>query len=190
MISVDPEEYRQAVSGDSQDPLLNLNWKDKPHRLVYDLVGHEKQLRKMLWLSHGCTGLYGDDGEMQCGSCLIDFRRDDVQEIEARFQQIGLQKLAEHQARNAMLVEQIVSSPRSCRCSVDCSIGDDNKCWTVGCPCVQHGGNPPMIKRQGSFVQVNLGAPVFPNTATIPLPSCKQCGTPTFGPLCRKCKGE
>lgn len=24
--------------------------------------------REMLWLSHGCKGLYSDDGEMQCAS--------------------------------------------------------------------------------------------------------------------------
>jgi hypothetical protein len=29
----------------------------------------EMQLRRYLWLSHGHRGLYGDDGEMQCGEC-------------------------------------------------------------------------------------------------------------------------
>lgn len=29
----------------------------------------EKQSRKWLWLNHGHDGLYGDDGEMQCGKC-------------------------------------------------------------------------------------------------------------------------
>lgn len=32
-------------------------------------------LREALWKGHGHTGLYGDDGEMQCGTCLIDFKR-------------------------------------------------------------------------------------------------------------------
>jgi hypothetical protein len=41
-------------------------------------------LRKMVWLSHGCVGIYGDDGEMQCGKCVIDFRRDPVDEINRR----------------------------------------------------------------------------------------------------------
>lgn len=42
------------------------------------------QLRKLLWLNHGCPirSLYGDDGEMQCNDCLIDFKRDTVEEIE------------------------------------------------------------------------------------------------------------
>ena len=44
-----------------------------------------KILRKLLWLNHGCTSLYGDDGEMQCASCMIDFKRVPVEEIEQKF---------------------------------------------------------------------------------------------------------
>lgn len=50
-------------------------------------------LRRMLWLRHGCNALYGDDGEMQCGACLIDFKRLPAEDIEARFLSIGLAKL-------------------------------------------------------------------------------------------------
>lgn len=30
-----------------------------------------------LWINHGCEigTLYGDDGEMQCSSCIVDFKR-------------------------------------------------------------------------------------------------------------------
>ncbi len=44
-------------------------------------------LRLMLWLKHGCppSSLYGDDGEMQCSSCLLDFKRDDAEKINERF---------------------------------------------------------------------------------------------------------
>ncbi len=51
----------------------------------------ELRLRKMLWQRHGCSGpaLYGDDGELQCNSCMIDFRRNTPAEIEARFFYIG-----------------------------------------------------------------------------------------------------
>jgi hypothetical protein len=46
----------------------------------------EQLLRKMLWLSHGCpvTALYGDDGEMFCGACVIDFKRWAARDIEGR----------------------------------------------------------------------------------------------------------
>lgn len=37
----------------------------------------EQELRTEYWLNHGCGlfALYGDDGEMQCGMCLLDFKR-------------------------------------------------------------------------------------------------------------------
>lgn len=51
------------------------------------------KLRELLWLGHGCQGLYGDDGEMQCGECRIDFLRQPAHEIEATFQRKALEKL-------------------------------------------------------------------------------------------------
>jgi hypothetical protein len=44
----------------------------------------ERKLRQLLWLNHGCSinMLYGDDGEMQCSACMIDFKRDPVEKIE------------------------------------------------------------------------------------------------------------
>lgn len=47
------------------------------------------KLRELLWLRHGCEGLYGDDGEMQCGQCLLDFKRDLVDVIEGRWRTAG-----------------------------------------------------------------------------------------------------
>lgn len=44
-----------------------------------DLAEENQLLRKWIWLNHGhLDGLYGDDGEMQCGRCLVDFKRDDA----------------------------------------------------------------------------------------------------------------
>lgn len=43
--------------------------------------------RYQLWLNHGCPvdGLYGDDGEMQCGQGhIIDFKRDPWKDIFKR----------------------------------------------------------------------------------------------------------
>lgn len=34
------------------------------------LSAPESSLRRFLWLNHGHTGMYGDDGEMQCGECV------------------------------------------------------------------------------------------------------------------------
>jgi len=46
--------------------------------------------RRLLWLKHGChmQYLYGDDGEMQCQKCMIDFKRDMPEEIETRLREI------------------------------------------------------------------------------------------------------
>jgi hypothetical protein len=45
-------------------------------------------MKRLLWLRHGCStaALYGDDGEMQCGNCGADFKRDSADTIKARFQ--------------------------------------------------------------------------------------------------------
>ena len=53
--------------------------------------------RKLLWLRHGCPprALYGDDGEMQCSVCMIDFLRDSPERIEQRFIEINKPRLAE-----------------------------------------------------------------------------------------------
>jgi hypothetical protein len=47
----------------------------------------ERLLRELLWLRHGCSAaaLYGDDGEMQCSSCAIDFLRDPAELIKEKF---------------------------------------------------------------------------------------------------------
>lgn len=54
-----------------------------------------RALRRLLWLRHGCDGLYGDDGEMQCARCGIDFRRDEPTSIDERFFAIALMKQSE-----------------------------------------------------------------------------------------------
>jgi len=45
---------------------------------------NQDKLRELLWLRHGCpiAALYGDDGEMQCSKCGIDFKRMSVEQIE------------------------------------------------------------------------------------------------------------
>ena len=57
-----------------------------------------KELRELLWLRHGCSffQLYGDDGEMQCFKCMIDFKRDSVEEISQKFTKLGFDILIKH----------------------------------------------------------------------------------------------
>lgn len=51
---------------------------------IFDAIEEENQiLRRFLWLNHGCDHryLYGDDGEMQCNKCILDFKRMDIKTI-------------------------------------------------------------------------------------------------------------
>lgn len=69
----------------------------------------EQIARRLLWLRHGCSisMLYGDDGEMQCGRCIIDFKRNSMADIEARFQRINLEQMkAEQLARGTAVDKQ------------------------------------------------------------------------------------
>jgi len=47
----------------------------------------EVKYRMVLWLGHGHSGLYGDDGEMQCATCYMkyrtgDYKRDPLEPLE------------------------------------------------------------------------------------------------------------
>ena len=55
----------------------------------------EMILRELLWLKHGHSiwELYGDDGEMQCHNCMLDFKRDSVERIKERFDQIAFDNM-------------------------------------------------------------------------------------------------
>ena len=63
-------------------------------------VDENIRLRKLLWLRHGCSNhaLYGDDGEMQCAKCLLDFKRMSVEEIEKRWESKAVNLLRQHLA--------------------------------------------------------------------------------------------
>lgn len=74
---------------------------DESAKKFFDAFHHmlkveaNKDLRQLLWLRHGCniTSLYGDDGEMQCNKCMIDFKRDKPFDIKKRFVQLGIDKV-------------------------------------------------------------------------------------------------
>ena len=51
-------------------------------------------LRRLLWLHHGHSRLYGDDGEMQCLECPLDFKRAAIAQIEETFFVASLMRVA------------------------------------------------------------------------------------------------
>jgi len=63
---------------------------------VVKLARDIRSLRALLFASHDPTythSVYGDDGEMQCNTCGIDFRRDSVHEIDHTLTENKLKEL-------------------------------------------------------------------------------------------------
>lgn len=48
---------------------------------VATLAIRDAELRRLMWLSHGHLGIYGDDGEMQCIECGADYKRDSLGKV-------------------------------------------------------------------------------------------------------------
>lgn len=66
---------------------------------IKKLRNENRQLRRLLWLTHGHTErLYGDDGEMQCFPC--DFKRDPILRIEQHVLEAHRGNLPEVQTEN------------------------------------------------------------------------------------------
>ena len=61
---------------------------------IGDIETENKILRRLLWLRHGCPfpALYGDDGEMQCNVCMIDFKEITAEMLEKKFRSLGMKK--------------------------------------------------------------------------------------------------
>ncbi len=60
----------------------------------FSLRESDMRLRRLLWEHHASGhGLYGDDGEMQCNTCLLDFKRDSIEQIESVFLQARLREM-------------------------------------------------------------------------------------------------
>jgi hypothetical protein len=52
--------------------------------MMEKLKEENRILRRLLWEYHGCENLYGDDGQLQCSQCMIDFKTDPATAIEKR----------------------------------------------------------------------------------------------------------
>lgn len=84
------------------DDLMKENLSNQVLELQKDCIKAVQEadlLRKLLWLRHDAdhsAGLYGDDGEMQCVACGIDFKRTPADAIEMIWRDQGLAKLAAH----------------------------------------------------------------------------------------------
>ena len=63
------------------------------HAVAAIMPSSELILRRLLWLAYGCLTLYGDDGEMQCSDCHIDFLRDSAEKIQEKIIARNIQRI-------------------------------------------------------------------------------------------------
>lgn len=66
-----------------------------PDDEIAQLRSDNRKLRYLLARQHDSVKhmIYGDDGELQCNVCWIDFRRDPVVEIERKLYEAGMREL-------------------------------------------------------------------------------------------------
>lgn len=135
-------------------------------------VARRLKYRKKLWLSHGHSGLYGDDGEMQCGTCLIDFKRDSLQSIEDRVQQIAMASITtnEQLQRDLATVQEIGRLREALSLCVDRLIG------------LSEDGLTKIEQVALSTAQAALAQPAAPSARgrmhSCDIPECVACGNP------------
>ncbi len=97
----DTIQKRQALK-DVLNEKEKIEYQDYCIAMLIEIKGTvegEIILRRLLWFRHGCShpALYGDDGQMDCNSCIIDFKDTPAKDIESRFQRIGELKLKQQQ---------------------------------------------------------------------------------------------
>ena len=81
-----PEDVRRLV-----EALHDVTSNERRWEMVGEAI---IPFRRLLFATHPCVGKYGDDGEMQCNACGIDFLRDEAVDIHKRIVDRGLRLLA------------------------------------------------------------------------------------------------
>lgn len=85
-----------AIQADAHDTIVDMRSEIK--RLSSEnarLTDENKIFRRLLALAHDRPGhlIYGDDGELQCSVCWVDFVRDSAQDIQRKLQESGMREL-------------------------------------------------------------------------------------------------
>lgn len=77
----------RVILGNNVKYAKEIVTKEDTRRQLMDKLKPEEEskLREYLWTSHGHQGIYGDDGEMQCGECMEfgvwDYKRGDLNKV-------------------------------------------------------------------------------------------------------------
>lgn len=77
---------------------MTSEWPETIRELVeqYQSINEEnKVFRRLLAMAHDSEKhrIYGDDGELQCSACWIDFVRDSAQDIQRKLEEAGMREL-------------------------------------------------------------------------------------------------
>lgn len=94
----DQPEFARGLIAPQIKALEQIEWHGESVKALLDnqetIAKTSQELRRMLWLRHGCptSAQYGDDGEMQCNACMIDFKRDSLQNIQDQWTRIAHEK--------------------------------------------------------------------------------------------------
>jgi|GEM_PF-5606551 hypothetical protein len=87
--------YDGIKKGVSPDSIINSAISLVKER-AFELEKENLELRILLWMNHNpqhFPDLYGDDGELQCKACKLDFKRDSPKTMAERWEKLNLQKL-------------------------------------------------------------------------------------------------
>lgn len=77
---------------------MTREWPETIRELVeqYASIKEENKIfRRLLAMAHDSEKhrIYGDDGELQCSACRIDFVRDSAQDIRRKLEEAGMREL-------------------------------------------------------------------------------------------------
>jgi len=91
--------FKNSTIGEIIDDITDAGYSvvDIPDDEYINTLEYEnKKLRKMMFFAHlGCGHVcYGDDGELQCNTCRIDFKRDSIDVIENKIIKANMDKLS------------------------------------------------------------------------------------------------
>jgi|SRR5215471_17341711 len=90
-----------ALKQSLPDALRFVEWSVHEAALAQAVQPLERKYRMLLWKSHGCQGLYGDDGEMRCANAkrhgLLDFKRMSLEVLENALFEMTVREVSEAQ---------------------------------------------------------------------------------------------
>jgi len=94
------DQARQVLADFAKDGVVcwDMREQEAARVVLAALEQADSAYRMYVWLNHGHTGQYGDDGEMQCGECMrlgfYDYKREPLEKIQAGLHQLGLERIA------------------------------------------------------------------------------------------------